>query len=151
MSRASLRSVCFPGLALLAALVAAGALACSPSLEVNPDESSGGDGERGRAVRMPLDEPVLDDVNYTEGDMHDWKYFQIPGPGRITVRLGCDNSGAACIANVRDDVGVVLRRLAGGEGPVTETLGVSRGNYYIEVYAQASSTSYTVLVEYEPN
>jgi hypothetical protein len=128
-----------------------GAFACTPSLEINPNANSGQDGERGRARPMPLNQPVLDNVDYTANDMTDWKYFQIPGPGRITVRLGCDNPGAACIANIRDEVGVVVRRLAGGEGPVQDTLTVSRGNYYLEVYAQASATAYTVLVEYEPN
>jgi hypothetical protein len=48
-------------------------------------------------------------------------------------------------------MGVVLRRLEGGSGPVSESLSLARGNYYVEVYAQASATAYTVLVEYEPN
>jgi hypothetical protein len=138
------------GLVFFVALLAS-ALACSPSLQVNPNSNSGMDGERGRARVMPLNQAVVDNVDYTANDMTDWKYFQIPGPGRVTIRLGCDNPGAACIVNIRDEMGAVIRRLPGGEGPVQETLSLNRGNYYLEIYAQASATAYTVLVEYEPN
>lgn len=125
---------------------------CNPNIESNPNEASGGDGERGRARAMDLDTPVNDNVNLTGGDMTDWKFFQIPAPGTVEITLGCDNEGAACAAVVRDSMGVEIQRIdSNGEPRVQETVPVIRGNYYLEVFAQASSTDYTVQVDYEPN
>ena len=122
------------------------------NIQQNPDENSGGDGERGRAQRIELNEAITDNVSYAEGDMTDWKYVQIPGPGHIVVTLGCDYGGAACVAVVRDEVGAALTTLdSEGEPRVRGTVSVDRGNYYVQVYAQASATAYTLQVDYEPN
>jgi hypothetical protein len=127
-------------------------LACSPNIEQNPNQNSGNDGERGRAQKMDLNAPVNDNVSYAENDQTDWKYVQIPAPGTITVTLGCDNGGAACVAVVHDALGAPLRTLdSHGQPRVSDTMAVRRGNYYIEVYAQAAATDYTLQVDYEPN
>ena len=135
-------------------LLALGAcvLGCDANLEVNPNEKSGNDGERGRAQLIELNTPVNDNLDRAESDMTDWKYFQIPAPGRIRVTLGCDIAGASCVAVVRDEMGASIRRIeSNGEPRVQDTVPVSRGNYYLEVYVQASATDYTIQIDYEPN
>ena len=126
-------------------------LACDTNIQQNPNENSGDDGERGLAKPLPLNEPVNDNVNYTEGDMTDWKYFQIPAPGTVEVTLGCDYTGAACAANVREEDGVVVHAIESqGQPVVTERFDVTRGNYYLEIYVPAAYTDYTIQVNYEP-
>jgi hypothetical protein len=132
--------------------VLAWVLACNPNIQQNPNQESGNDGERGRAQRMPMNEPVLDNVSYVENDMTDWKYVQIPSAGEIVVTLGCDNGGAACVAVVRDEVGTPVRTLnSDGQPRIQDRLSVRRGNYYVEIYAQAAATDYTIQVDFEPN
>ena len=127
-------------------------LGCNPNIERDPNENSGIDGERGKAQLLPFAEPVNDRVDYNEGDMTDWKYVQIPAPGHITVTLGCDYTGAHCAANFRDEVGQLVEAIESSGAPrVTSTIPVTRGNYYLEIFVPASSTDYTVQVDYEPS
>jgi hypothetical protein len=133
-------------------LVCLAALACAPNIQPDPNEASGNDGERGRAQPLPLGEPVIDNVNYIENDMTDWKFVQIDAPGQLTVTLGCDYSGAACLCRVRNAVGQIVETIdPEGEPTVTRRLDVRRGNYYLEILAQAASTEYTIQADYEPN
>lgn len=128
------------------------ALACNPNIQRDPNENSGEDGERSKAQPLPLNEPVNDRVDFLGGDMTDWKYFQVPAAGSVTVTLGCDDGGAGCLANLRDEVGLVISRIDSQGNPRTEArFAVGRGNYYLEIIAQASATDYTVQVDYEPN
>ncbi|MCA9562467.1 MAG: hypothetical protein KC561_03215 [Myxococcales bacterium] len=144
--RDAVRWIC---LSLLVGLVAG---ACNPSLERDPNEDSGNDGERSKAQILPLGEPVNDRVSYTEGDMTDWKYVQVPAAGTINVTMGCDYPSAYCTVNIRDEVGLLLRELPSeGESRVSGSLAVTRGNYYLEIFVPASSTAYTIQVDYEPN
>ncbi|MBN1945103.1 MAG: hypothetical protein JW797_05470 [Bradymonadales bacterium] len=127
-------------------------LACSPNLAPDPNEKSGDDGERSKAQLIELGAPVNDNVNFNDGDMTDWKYFQIPSPGRVMVTLGCDYTGAYCGANIRDEVGVLVTRMrTDGEPRVSEEVAVQRGNYYLEIFVPSAATDYTVQVNYEPN
>jgi len=137
-------------LALLACLSLG--LGCDANIVDDPNAESGNDGERGKAQAMPFGEPVNDSVNYTEGDMTDWKYIQVPAFGSVTVRLGCDHTGAYCGANIRDEVGRMVREIRTDGSPrVEQTLDLARGNYYVEIFCPASATDYTIQVDYEPN
>jgi hypothetical protein len=127
-------------------------LACDPNIQGNPNSDSGRDAERGMAQRLALGEPVNDDISHNAGDMTDWKYFQIPAPGTARVVLGCDYTSAYCAAVVRDQFGVEVDRLeTRGQPMVSVGVPVQRGNYYLEIFVQASSTDYTIQVDYEPN
>ena len=127
-------------------------LGCDANIVEDPNAESGNDGERGKAQRLAFGEPVNDHITYTEGDMTDWKYIQVPSSGDVTVRLGCDYTGAYCGANVRDEVGRLVSRIrTEGESRVERTLELARGNYYLEIFCPASATDYTVQVDYEPN
>lgn len=118
----------------------------------NPNEESGRDFERGGATQIPLNEPVNDNLDYNGRDQTDWKYFQIPAGGTVNVILGCDYGGAGCNARLRDEVGQVLGLIESGGNPrVTRAFDVGRGNFYLEIWAQAAATDYTVQVDYEPN
>jgi hypothetical protein len=126
--------------------------ACVPSLERDPNENSGNDGERATAQALVLGEPVNDHLNYSEGDMTDWKFVQVVSPGEITVTVGCDNAGAWCSVNVRDEVGRVVGTIeTEGEVRASGVVEVGRGNYYIEVFVQASQSAYTIQVDYGSN
>ena len=126
--------------------------ACVPSLERDPNEHSGNDGERGAAQILVLGEPVNDHLSYSEGDMTDWKFVQIASPGEITVTIGCDNVGAWCSVNIRDEVGRVVGTIqTEGEVRASGAVEVGRGNYYIEVFVQASQSAYTIQVDYGAN
>lgn len=128
------------------------AAACVPNIQRDPNENSGNDGERSKAQPLALNEPVNDRVDFTEGDATDWKLIQVPAPGRVTVILGCDNTGAWCAARVRDEVGRVVESIESRGQPRAESsLTLTRGNYYLEVYVGQSATDYTVQVDYEPN
>ena len=141
-----------PCSAILIAVLGMVFLACNPNIERDPNENSGSDGERGKAQLLPFAEPVNDRVDYNEGDMTDWKYVQVPAPGHVTVTLGCDYTGAHCAANLRNEVGQLMEAIESAGAPrVTSTVPVTRGNYYLEIYVPASSTDYTVQVDYEPN
>ena len=128
------------------------ALACDPNIQRNPNENSGNDAERSLAQQILFGEPVNDNVNYNQGDMTDWRYFQAPAAGSARVTLGCDYTSAYCAVVIRDEVGVELERLeTRGQPRIEGEVPVGRGNYYLEVFVSASSTDYTIQVDYEPN
>lgn len=115
-----------------------------------PEENSGKDAYRHVAQEMPMDEWVVDDISYADGDRTDWKFVNLVQPGKFRVELTADSAETSFTLGVYDRYGMQL-----GTVKRTETNPIARlnvkaernGKHYVMVHATDSpNTSYQVRV-----
>jgi hypothetical protein len=126
------------------------ALAAGCDVAKDPEEQSGPDQVRLGAVEVLISNTYIDNVNYVDGDMTDWKYFTVPTSGIVTLVIGFDNPDARAVVNIKDGTGQPKSRLEHrGEIRLEQTFRAEAGVYYLEIFAQESKTSYTLELTFE--
>lgn len=119
----------------------------------SPDRNTGGDGTRWDAREMPIERTLLDNVDFVDGDMHDWKYFRIPFETAAELVVNFDNPAAQGCVVVYDNMQVEIARLENQtEATLEVVLQLSPGIYYLEFFARAESSDYIfeVNLQHEP-
>jgi hypothetical protein len=109
----------------------------------DPDGQSGGDGRRDQAADLPLEEWLTDEngVFYGGGDRNDWRKLEVKGSGTIYVEVAVDNKDAEVVAVLYDKYGQRLiekTKQAGTTDHLKFQGPVSKGRYFVRVYAQRS-------------
>lgn len=130
---------------LLVLLLAAALAACI----TQPDEKSGGDGERHQAKPLALNKFEADSVDYSSGDRTDWKWFEVQDTGFLTVECVLDNQNAGITMILLDRYGHAVTRAShrrGDEPQFKMTAEVTLGKYFVQVYAdkEGDRTGYTL-------
>lgn len=113
------------------------------------DEHTGGDGTRGEAQAVPVDQPVDDRVSADEGDHTDWKKFQLDAAAKVTVKLWWDNPRISASVTLRDELGQRVESVA-ASGSREASLGpvsLEGGTYYLEVVAKSAGSVYTFEIQ----
>lgn len=142
-------------LAATLSLAVAALAACV--LEVTPDRSSGGDGERHQAQPQELGKLFMDAVDYDDGDATDFRYVVIGQRGLLTVTCAFDNVVAETSVTVRDAVGnVMATQYHNGEPRQVATVKVKPGadgtaRYYVEIAAMeaGAASQYSCQADFE--
>ena len=114
-----------------------------------PDERSSDDQARTGAQAMPLRTPVTDAVNYEGGDATDWKAFNAPGAGQMTIEVFFDNHYIDSSVSLYDSYGTRLdstSRAAGSDPAVIVYEVPEAGPYYIRIQANQNNSVYSVRV-----
>lgn len=146
----SSRDTLFRGLVLAMLGIALAGTACN--VEEDPERESQ-DSERTKAIEMPLDKVVIDNVDYFGGDRTDWKYFTIPSDGIVKVVINFDDENASPEIEVINAVGQVLSNLDLPESSeFLRQLSIQGepGNYYLHIYVEEGATDYSVEVKFTP-
>ncbi len=119
----------------------------------NPNEQSGGDHTRKKALEMPLNQPVIDHVSVLGYDKDDWKFFTVSSPGLLNLTLGFDNPESTGRAQLINEVGQIISDLQVTKGAADQLRRISfqaqPGNYYLHVWAEDLETGYTVEVIFQ--
>lgn len=145
-------------LRLLSAL-AAGALLLSLTgcpgggdLERPPDWKSGADKTRGGAKEVALNTVHVDNADFKGGDRTDWKYFQIPAPGVVTISINFDNSKAYGELMVTDERGQAISTYQDEKKDQLDriTFMAETGRYYIKVWVNDQDSDYSLRTDYSP-
>jgi len=121
-----------------------------------PDGESGIDGRRDEAQTLPFEEWVTDEngVDYAKGDRTDWKKVKIAREGTLFVQIACDNKNSNIGASLHNKYGKLLIEKEKKRG-LTDHIrfegAVSRGNYFIRIYAKKSQDNsvYTIRASME--
>lgn len=132
-----------------AALLLVALAACA--VEDDPERNSK-DSERTKAVEMPLDRVVIDNIDQ-DGDQTDWKYVIIPANGLAKVIINFDNENAEPQVEVINAVGQVLSNLDLPESSQflrQLSFQVQPGTYYLNIYVDEGATDYSVEVQFSP-
>lgn len=114
------------------------------------DEHTGGDGTRGEAQTVPVDQAVDDRVSADEGDHTDWKKFVLDAEAKITVKLWWDDARASANVTVRDELGQRVESVAVASGTREASLGpvlLKAGTYYLEIEGKSGSSVYTFEIQ----
>jgi hypothetical protein len=123
------------------------AIGCAGAYE--PEENSGRDTARQGAQTIPLATAVTDGVNYEGGDATDWKVFEMPAPGRVTVQLYLDNHpNIQASLGLFDQYGGEVETMnASGEQETILRANVNEaGLYYVRVQSTQGRSTYSVRV-----
>jgi hypothetical protein len=111
------------------------------------------DGRRDGALAVFINRKVTDKISVPDGDDVDWKYCDIPRPGRIQVGVSFDTADRIEGEVVfRDSFGSILerQRIEGGRSFYEfRSVQAVRGRYYIEISGRSGASVYTVGVLFE--
>ncbi len=140
------------GAFLLMAGLVFGAGTCSNDLEQSPEFRSGPDQGRSGAKSVAIGATAVDNVDYVKGDRTDWKVFEIPAEGVVTITARFDNSDALAQMVVTDETGQVLSVYEDKKRHLLKnvTFKGGSGKYYMQIFCDAADTDYSILVEYNP-
>jgi hypothetical protein len=144
--RGTTRWACPVILSLLVGLATV-ALGCPSTYE--PDERSTNDRARTGARSMPLQRAVTDAVNYEGGDATDWKSFEAPGAGPITIEVFFDNSFVKAEVGLYDSYGSQLasQRRSSGTEPLRIVHQVpAAGLYFVQIRATENRSIYSIRI-----
>lgn len=131
----------------LVCLVLAG-FACS----VKPDEKSGDDHERHKAVPIKVGEAISDSVNYKAGDRTDWKVVEVLDAGFMTVTVNLDDPKNEVLVAIFDRYGkpvTKVRHRKDDDSPLIQAIvETTPGRYFIMIQAatEGSKTGYALKV-----
>ena len=92
---------------------------CAACETLGPETNSGDDKDRLGAIEIKINDLVLDHVTCIDGDKTDWKYFTVPGEGRIAVTFAFDEPAASGTVVIRK--ATVKRCIACGLSQVRAT------------------------------
>lgn len=126
-----------------------GLLACTSlgCTSLGPEGQSGDDKDRLGAVEVKMGDLVLDYVDCIDGDKTDWKYFTMPGEGRVMVTFAFDEPSAGGTLVIRKATGEELYRLKFSPGArMSQEFDAVPGHYYLEFYCEAGRSEYTLEV-----
>lgn len=123
---------------------------CPTNLDGGEDSKSGPDKTREGAVSVSLGAATIDNIDAEKGDKTDWKFFTVPSPGVITVEVSFDNRNANGEVLVVDPRGVIVSTYQDERRAVLDkmTFQADPGQYYIQIWANAESSDYTLRVSY---
>lgn len=122
------------------------------NVEDDPERNSP-DSERTKAIEMPVDRVIIDNIDHFNGDRTDWKYFVIPSDGLVRVLVNFDNENASPEVEVINDVGQVMSNL---ELPESNqflrqlSFTAKPGTYYIHIWVEEGETDYSVEAQFQP-
>jgi len=133
---------------LLSLLVAVAALGAGCITQ--PDEKSGGDGDRHKAKQLKMGKPESDAVDYNAGDRTDWKLVELQDTGTLTVEVIVDNPKSNLTVAVFDRYGKPVARMAhrkDDDSPQVKLMTeVGVGKYFVMIQAmkEGDKTGYLV-------
>ena len=115
-----------------------------------PDQKSGGDGERYQAKKIELGQAVTDTVAWAKGDRTDWKVLNSLDPGVLKVQLIVDKEDAQVVLELYDRYGKFLAKVTRHrDGPKNVQLlqEITPGKYFIKIYSKTEddNTGYTLI------
>jgi hypothetical protein len=134
---------------VLCLLVAVSSVAAGCAKSYAPDERSGNDRVRTGAQSMPLQRAVTDAVNYEGGDATDWKSFEVPAAGPVTVEVYFDNPFVNVEVGLYDSYGSQLarQRRSSGSDPVRIVHSLPEGGlYFVMIQATENHSVYSIRV-----
>ena len=132
------------GLALLSAFTL---MICAACETLGPETNSGDDKDRLGAIEIKINDLVLDHVTCIDGDKTDWKYFTVPGEGRIAVTFAFDEPAAGGTVVIRTATGEEMHRLRFKPGSRNiQEFDAIPGHYYLEIFCEAFQSEYTIEV-----
>lgn len=133
-------------LVLLIAL-ASTVVGCPDTYE--PDERSTDDRARTGAQQIPLRRSVTDAVNYDWGDATDWKQFEAPGAGPMTIEVYFDNAFVKADVGLYDSYGTRLAQQSrtSGSDPIRIVQNLpGAGLFFIQIHASENRSVYSIRV-----
>lgn len=141
-------------LAFAGALALAGLGGCCTSARCL-DRHSSPDRERVRAASVKLGVVHNDRVSSPERDRTDWKFVDLPKPGKLAVQLHWDNGQARLELTLFDVLGVKVQDgRPWGSGGLRAVAAVEEpGRYFVRVRASAKrdETNYSLRLEFTPD
>ncbi len=127
-------------------------LAVSVACGVKPDEKSGNDHERHKAVPLKIGEAVADSISYKDGDRTDWKVVETPDAGFLTVMVNLDSPKNEVLVALFDRYGKPVTKILhrkDDESPLIQLITQAvPGRYFILVQAasEGAKTGYALKV-----
>ena len=114
-----------------------------------PDEKSGGDGERHQAKPLAAGKWESDAIAYGEGDRTDWKVVDLQDTGFLTLEAVLDNADANVTLALFDRYGKPINRVAHRKGDNVQmklTAEVGIGKYFVMIQAigESDKTGYAI-------
>ena len=114
---------------------------------LGPETNSSTDKDRLGAIEIKINDLVLDYVSCLDGDKTDWKYFTVPGEGKIAVTFAFDEPAAGGTVVIRKPTGEEMYRLPFKPGSRNiQIFDAIPGHYYLEIFCEAYKSEYTVEV-----
>lgn len=114
---------------------------------LGPEKNSGTDQDRLGAIEIKINDLVLDHVSCVDGDKTDWKFFTVPGEGRIAVTFAFDEPQALGTVVIRKPTGEEMYRLPFKPGARNiQEFDAIPGHYYLEIFCEAFQSEYTLEV-----
>jgi hypothetical protein len=116
------------------------------------EENKDPDFRRHLAKPLPLNKVVTDSIT-SEGDVDDWKIFNVDQQGFLTVTVHFDEQGGECEASLADKYGAKVAREVQSANPYVKLeRRVDPGRYFIWVHAgRKCSTQYSVEARLDPD
>lgn len=134
---------------LLASLLPLGG--CTPyEVDENLDAKSGVDKTREGAQEIPLNATAVDNVDLKRLDKTDWKYFTVPSAGVVEIVVSFDNPRAFGEMVVTDEVGQIVSTFQDEKRRLLDrvTFKAESGLYYLQLWANAEGSDYSVQVNF---
>ena len=114
---------------------------------MGPNSDSGPDFERPGAIKVELDQLVLDRVSCIDGDKTDWKFFSVPSATKVAVTFAFDEPSAGGTLAVHQPDGELMKTLKFVPGSrMTYEFDANEGFYYLEFYCESYKSEYTLEV-----
>lgn len=114
---------------------------------LGPESASGTDKDRLGAIEIKINDLVLDYVTCLDGDKTDWKYFTVPGAGRVAVTFAFDEPTAGGTIVLRKATGEEMHRMKFKPGSRNiQEFDAIPGHYYLEIFCESFKSEYTVEV-----
>ena len=123
-------------------------LMCMTGCEaLSPEANSGDDRDRLGAVKVELNQTILDYVSCIDGDKTDWKYFTVPFETRIAVTFAFDDPAAGGTLEIFKATGVRMYEIPFVRGSrITQEFDAVPGHYYLKLSCETLKSEYTVEV-----
>ena len=127
----------------VALLLLLGVSGCSIGGESNSDT----DRDRLGAIKININDLILDHVSCIDGDKTDWKYFTVDAETRVAVTFAFDEPTAGGTVVIREATGIEKYRLRFVPGSrMVQEFDALPGYYYLEIFCEAFQSEYTLEV-----